>query len=316
VAGLLEAVALACLLLGVYTAVTGVTRVKMGAVTLVSVRQTWRPWAFAVVAMAMRMAFTPKAPVQIWRWPLIGYRRFDAWRAAHRRDPRFPYALVMVIAVWLSVGPPLGLWPLVYWLPGLSFIRAPSRFTLLGVLGLAMLAGMGFERMAANLSSQKRRVAAVCVGVLLVAEFMAAPFDVEAYRVEIPAIDRWLASQPTPFVLAEVPLGNPRNLVEWERRETTFMLHATAHWQKTVHGYSGFRSELHERLYLELAQFPDERSLRHLSQLGVTDVVVHSELYAPGEWPAIEDRIGGLGQWLSLRHVEGAGRVYALRRPR
>jgi hypothetical protein len=42
------------------------------------------------------------------------------------------------------MGPPLGIWPLVYWLPGLNFIRVPSRFTILALLGLAVLAAFGF----------------------------------------------------------------------------------------------------------------------------------------------------------------------------
>ncbi len=316
IAGVVEIAALGCLMLGVYVAVTGVTKVKVGALTLLTIRQTWRPWAFAVLAMAMRMAIAPKAPSQIWRWLRGGYQRFRGWRAAHRHDPRFAYALVTVLSVWLSAGPPVGLWPLVYWLPGLNFIRAPSRFMLLAVLGLAMLAGMGFERLAAHLSSRKRRIAAVCIGTLLVAEFTAAPFELESYRAEIPAVDRWLASQPKPFVLAEVPVGNPGNLGQWEQRETTYMLHSMAHWQKTVHGYSGFRSALHERLYAELVEFPDEPSLRRLTDLGVTDVVVHTDLYPPGEWAVTDERIARFSQWLTLRHVEGAGRVYALRRPR
>jgi len=44
--------------------------------------------------------------------------------------------------------------------------------------------------------------------------------------------------------------------------------------------------------------------------------VVHTDLFPPGDWPVIEQRIAGFGGRLTLRHVEGAGRVYALRRPR
>ena len=60
-------------------------------------------------------------------------------------------------------------------------------------------------------------------------------------------------------------MGNPRNFGQWEQREATFMLHSTAHWQKTVHGYSGFRSERLQALFTELAEFPSEQSLQHLT---------------------------------------------------
>ena len=166
---------------------------------------------------------------------------------------------------------------------------------------------------------QHRPQAAVVLGSGLGAvphrfqEFAAVPFALEPYRVEIPAIERWLARQPTPFVVAEVPVGNPRNFGQWEQREATFILHSTAHWQKTVHGYSGFRPALHQMLFSELAEFPDARSIHHLIDLGVTDVVVHSDLYPPQDWPVIERRLAGFRE-LTLKHVEGDGRVYALRR--
>ena len=315
-AGVLEVGVLACITLGVYVAVTGITKLSIGGLALLTIRQRWRLWVFIGLAIAMRVVLAPKAPLLIVGWIAEAHRRFRVWRAGHRHDARLPYAIITVLGLWLSVGPPVGLWPLVYWLPGLNFIRAPSRFMLLAVLGLAMLSGMGFERLAARWPSRRRRIAAVCVGALLVAEFAAAPFGLEPYSAEIPAIDRWLAGQPAPMVLAEAPVGSPGNLGQWEQRETTFMLHSMAHWQKTVHGYSGFRSALHETLYAELSEFPDERSLRRLTDLGVTDVVVHTDLYAPGEWIAVGERIARFGDWLTLRHVEGAGRVYALRRPR
>jgi hypothetical protein len=224
-----------------------------------------------------------------------------------------PYAAITAASLWLAAGPPVGVWPLVYWLPGLNFIRAPSRFTLLTALGVAVLAGFGFERLTSRLSAKGRALAVALTTALLVAEFAAVPFGLEPFRVEPPAIERWLAAQPAPFVVAEVPVGNPGNYGQWEQREADYMLHSTAHWQKTVHGYSGFRSDMHRALFIELADFPTEQVLQHLHDLGVTELVVHTDLYPPGDWPVVERRIAAFGNWLTLRHVDGAGRVYTLR---
>ena len=90
------------------------------------------------------------------------------------------------------------------------------------------------------------------------------------------------------------------------------MFHSTAHWQKTVHGYSGLRPPLHDHLYSELRQFPDEVSLGALVHHGVDYVVVHTDLYPPGEWAKVEERLAGFQDALKLAHVDGAGRVYAL----
>ena len=53
--------------------------------------------------------------------------------------------MLVLSCVWLAVGPPFGLWPLVYWLPGLNFIRVASRFMLPAMLGLSVLSGLGFD---------------------------------------------------------------------------------------------------------------------------------------------------------------------------
>jgi hypothetical protein len=237
------------------------------------------------------------------------------WAATHRRRAVSFYALLTLVGTWLSVGPPLGLWPIVYWLPGFNFIRVSSRFTILALLGLAVLAGIGFERLTGRLVSRARVVAATLVTLLLVAEFIAIPITVEPAQLAIPEADRWLDRQPTPVVVAEVPVPSPKYIGPYERRQTAFMRHSMAHWHKTVHGYSGIRPPEHEALYASLRHFPDPPSLQRLSDFGVTHLVIHTDWYAPGEWAAVETRLEGLKEWLRLEHVAGDGRVYSLRAP-
>jgi hypothetical protein len=136
-------------------------------------------------------------------------------------------------------------------------------------------------------------------------EFAPLPLGVVPYELSLPPADAWLALQPTPFVVAEVPTGG-------ERLQTGFMLHSMAHWQKTVHGYSGIRPALHEELYAKMRTFPDEESVRSLQELGVNYVVVHSDLYLPGQWPAVEDRLKTFEPRLRLQHSARGGFVYGL----
>ena len=100
-----------------------------------------------------------------------------------------------------------------------------------------------------------------------------------------------------------------------ERYQTAYMLHSTAHWQRTVHGYSGMRPPLHELLNRQLTKFPDKDSLESLAELHVTYVVVHISEYGPGEWPAVEERLRQYDSWLELKYQDGDARVYALRNP-
>lgn len=236
----------------------------------------------------------------------------EDWRARLRRNSGVFYVLLALLAVWLFLPPPLGLWPYVYALPGMNFIRVPSRFMILAMLALGVAMGAGFDRLIGLSRAGLRTAAAVAVGVLLIAEYASMPLATVPFAVEIPAIDRWLDTLPKPFAIAEVPVPSPGDLGAHERQQTMAMLHSTAHWQKTVHGYSGIRPALHQRLNLELTAFPDETSLRSLRELGVRYVVVHEEMYPPERRAEIEGRYVRFAGDLKLVHVEGPGRIYMI----
>jgi hypothetical protein len=296
---------------GIVLAVTGfgALRPKWGDAVLFSIRNPWRAWLVAVICASARVAIARRVPLDLagrftrarnaLRTPA------EALRSSRNRSA-IPYALVTAISVWIAAGPDGRLWPYVYWLPGLDFIRVPSRFILLSVLGLAMLAAMGFERLTSGATMRRRRVLAVVACACMVVEFSAIPLGTEPDRVDVPAIDRWLATQPAPFAIAEVPLADTT-------RNSEFMLHSTAHWQKTVEGYSGLSTALHGLLFQQLRTFPDENSLDALTSLGVGIVVVHMDDYAPDERMAVDAGLDRFKDRLTLLHVEGAGRAYALR---
>ena len=102
----------------------------------------------------------------------LGRRRdtWIAWGAQYRRSPTAFYLLLTIVSAGLALGGRYGLWQFVYWLPGFNFIRGSSRFMVLGLLGVAVLAGVGFDWLAARLAPSPRRLAAIVVGGLLVAE--------------------------------------------------------------------------------------------------------------------------------------------------
>jgi hypothetical protein len=264
--------------------------------------------ARALTALARVCAATAIA-VTCWWLVILLRREWPAWgeeAVAARRAAAPVYLVLTVVCIGLAMGPPYGLWQYVYWWPGFSFIRAPLRFVILGVLGLAVLTAIGLERLTTRLSPAQRRLAFACTGALMLGEFLVTPIFAVPFAVTIPAADRWLASQPTPFVVAEVPVGP-------ERYQTTYMLHSTAHWQRTVAGYGGIRPELNEIVNAELRSFPDERSVQHLIALGVTHVVVHLDFYAPEDRPAMEQRLRTFDpDRLKLEFSDETSRVYSL----
>ena len=242
-------------------------------------------------------------------------RRLQHFREKHRNNAASFYTLLGILSLWLSLGPLWGLYGLVYAWPGISFIRVPSRFTLLGLLCLAVLAALGFDRWTSRTGSARRELLGALVGAALVVEFFAAPLNAIPYAVDIPQIDRWLTTQPKPFVVAEFPVADPPDTPQADERQSEYMIHSMAHWERTIHGWSGMEPPLHRQLFSELVDFPDESVLGSLASLGVTRVVVHSDLYPSAEWPKIESRLEGSSEWLTLLHTAGMGHVYSLHRP-
>jgi hypothetical protein len=307
----LEVISVAALAALVYVMAVGPIRWRIGDWTILSVRDTTRVAVLLAVGIAGRAALIRRAPFGF-RGRFVHWRdQTRAWRDVRRRDARLFYALLAVLTVWLSASPPIGLWPAVYWLPGFNFIRVASRFTLLGVLCLAVLAAFGFDRLAAGLTVRRRMVAASVVCALLVAEFADIPLATTSYGVPAAAADVWLDRQAKPFSVVEVPVPTAHEGGE-ERRQTAYMLHSMAHWQKTVHGYSGLRPALHYELFRQLRLFPDETTLARLSALGVDYVVVHIDLYPPGEWPVVEGRLQQFDKVLKLVYSDETARIYAI----
>jgi hypothetical protein len=303
---LLNLLAIASLSMAIVVMVTGPFRLRLGETLLFSARDSFRALTVFVLCVLLRIALAHRAPFSMPTRARRFYQAYLGWRVSRRLNPTILYALLTLVSLGLAVGPPLSLWPLVYWMPGMNFIRGPSRFILLAVLGLAVLAGLGFERLRARVAPERRVAFAAFAGILLIAEFSGVPLSTIPYSVEIPGVDRWLGAQRKPFAVVELPV------IHSEALHTTYMLHTRAHWQKTINGYSGMRPPLHAALFPRLRGFPDEFTLQSLVDLGVDYVVIHTELYPPGEWMEVDARLKGFTKWLKLEYAEGPGLVYSL----
>lgn len=226
------------------------------------------------------------------------------------------YVLLTGLSLWAALGPDAGLYRLLFAaVPGFDMIRVPSRLTLLTVLGLAVLAGAGLERVLAGLPEGRRRAAAALALALLAGEFAAFPLDAPRAALAAGDADRWLATQPGAAPIVELPVPDPR-LFESDVLQSTYMLHSTLHFRPTANGYSGFQPGSHEALFRRLAAFPSEESLAALAPFGVRTLVVHGALFGE-QWPEVRARLDGLveGGRLARTFVSGDDAVYELRAP-
>jgi hypothetical protein len=238
----------------------------------------------------------------------------DRW-SGWRNNPVAFYTALTAISVWFTLGPPIGLWRWTYWMPVFSFLRVPSRFVLLEVLALAVLSGFGYQWLARRTAPAARQWLAIGFGALLIVEFAPMPLATIPYDVTPPAADRWLDSRPKPFVVAEVPVPDSVSTITQSLRNTLYMLHSTAHWQKIVHGYSGVEPQHYTDLHWKLTRFPDDESLNALVDLGVDYVVMHPGLYPETELADAEARFQRHSDWLRVEYLSPDGRVYSLKRP-
>jgi hypothetical protein len=248
---------------------------------------------------------------------LLRPRRTEAATGASaRRGGVGFYAVLAGLSLWASLGPPFGLYTLLYrLLPGFDLIRVPSRLAILTLLALAVLAGAGAARLVERLPRPRMRAAAGAgLVLLLVVEFAAFPLKAPAYAVEVGELDRWVAERPRPFVVAELPVAPPSDAVASARYNSHYMLHSMLHWQPTVNGYSGFVPARHEVLFDQLTRFPDEGSVRALEKLGVNYVVLHRGDYGEERFAkAVADAQALFPTRLVLEHDATDGRVYSVR---
>ena len=244
-------------------------------------------------------------------WPARPTRATEATRATTERQWRWAYLAMAIVSVWLAIGPPFGIWRWIYWLPGLNFVRVPSRFMMLGMLALAVLAGFGVDRIVSGL--RRRTLVTAVIGAALLGEFAFVPLAGMPYRVELPSADRWLDAQPKPFGVVDLPLTDSSSLIRREERAAQFMVHSMAHWQPIVEGYSGTSPPPYGVWYDTLTHFPDEASLKLLKEIGVRYAVVHLDLIPPSERADFEQRVAASGDHIALEYNDGEGRVYRIR---
>jgi hypothetical protein len=151
-------------------------------------------------------------------------------------------------------------------------VRIPARMGLFTGFSLAVLAGLGVSRIVERLESAKaKRLAAIGIALVLVAEYASRPLVVTVNR-QIPEvyadIERDRGDGPTAAIF-EFPtsfLDNP-----------TYLYYSTFHWQHLVNGYSGFFPPSYWRLVDAVTNFPDERSLTEIRRHGTRYLVVHGE---------------------------------------
>lgn len=200
------------------------------------------------------------------------------------------YASLCLLGVLMTFGPK-GPYLLLYdYMPGFKALRVASRFDIMVMFGLAVLAGFGFKALTARMKPSRRTASAAVLSVLILAEFISIPIQYLPVSVkgDITEVYRWLAANRKPDVLAELPF--PLYDMGTAAEEAVRMYFSIYHWFPLVNGYSGYFPPLYVELCRRWEILPLEQLIDDFQAIGVRYVIVHFDEIAEGERPFFGER--------------------------
>jgi hypothetical protein len=244
-----------------------------------------------------------------------------AWRRQRSAMPLAGFAIVAAgLAFWLSLGPTprwgassypaLGLYAALQdVVPGLNAVRVTSRFAVVFLVFLGMLAGHGAALIARVRVAGPLVVLALSASAIWLSAPRPFPLNHEDAPVDVrppapylrpsgtpPAVYRYLRALPAGTVVAELPFTEL-----WYN--TRYLLFSTVHWHPLVNGFTSFFPPAYMervRWLVNPVRTPDEAWLA-LRSGDTTHVVVHTDAWG-------EDYVQQLDTWLTAHGARNHGR--------
>ena len=195
---------------------------------------------------------------------------------ASRREATTPVAWTMLvlagIGLVLSLGPD-GIRPVYAFFHRVVFgfqgVRAPARFAVLVMFGLAVLASRGATALEERAGGNQTYVAALLL--VLCIEYASMPWPLVARPPMRTDVGQWLASASGPGAVVYLPVGN-------DRRDTLPMVDSLQYSRPIVNGASGQRPSFYPALVDTMSTFPSAEALWTLHDLDVRFIVAPSAL--------------------------------------
>ncbi len=215
------------------------------------------------------------------------------------------YLALTALAVWASLGPRAGLY---VWLadviPFMSFLRAPARFGVLTLMGVAVFAGWGIAAITTN----GRRAAGIAAILLALVAFelrvtwplRPVPPVPEAYQV--------LAGMPR---AGTIVLHFPYRQGEWFPH-VEHMFWSMWHWQPLVNGYSDYIPQDVIDLAVPVNSFPSDEAFAILKARDVRYVVLDWRTYNEAATTVMRARFPPFAQYLRPLHTTGDVYLYEI----
>jgi hypothetical protein len=169
--------------------------------------------------------------------------------------------------------------------PGWGAVRTPGRLMFLISLALAVLAAGGLEFLLHRIQSKGHRqltargwianwgLAAILLGAVMLEGRGQVP------HVEVPAAPAGQAGAPSPQV--HLPIGVP---------DPRYQFWSVEGFPKMPNGWATFYPSWIPKFQQDLVDFPSEKSIRALRDLGIRVVIFHPDLAGGTPWQSLRRR--------------------------
>ncbi|MCU1463404.1 MAG: hypothetical protein JWO37_3479 [Acidimicrobiales bacterium] len=161
--------------------------------------------------------------------------------------------------------------------PGFAGLRVATRFTIVTILAVALLAASGLAWLAARLPRPQlaRTVGWAAVTVLLLELAMPVRWRHLDTDPATLAVYRELATR-APGPVAELPMASFVDGSTWSDVEAPRQVYSTLDWHPRVNGYSGFVTPDYYEKLTALNRFPEPCAIDEARAIGVRWIVVHT----------------------------------------
>jgi hypothetical protein len=187
--------------------------------------------------------------------------------------------------------------------PGMSGMRVPSRFVIVAITGMSVLAGYGAQQVIDRIRPGLRPIAIALLVAGVIADGWAVPIPTVRYpsngRPEDRAVADWLGGAP-PGVVLHLPVNTA------QFQELNYQYATLFHHHPLVNGFTGWDSPLQQLLRHPRGPLYDydryNATVTMLRSLGVRYVIVH-----PGDYNVTQEADGELRR--TVDGLRGSGQV-------
>ncbi len=195
----------------------------------------------------------------------------------------FVYAAATAFAVWLSFGVNNGVYRWLFERVSLlQGLRSSSRFAIIAVATLAVLAAFGAQALAERTRWRKALVPVLLALLTIDSSNRAFALTDEALMKPSPLYKVIRSSGPG--VIIELPLPTLNRLPGWDGY---YSLWSIQHWFPLMNGYSGYYPPDYVQTMIRMESFPDDASIARLNAHNVRYLVVHKAFYDPERYTGL-----------------------------